>query len=323
MSEIELLKLPRLEDADDLNHLLLYSSRQLNKFVLLKSQQYVSFKIPKKNSSDKRTINAPKKFLRTVQKIILKEILEKIPCSDAATAFVKGKNGLFENAYIHKDNRFLLKFDFCNFFQSIKYDKIRELFLNLGYNTKIASFLAEMCTYCRELPQGGISSPYLSNLVCKRLDDDIKQYCETKGIRYTRYADDLFFSSDDKDSLFELKKNIEQLIAPYNSESFNLQINKRKTKFIAEPWHKKVTGITINNRSIKVSKKLKRDIRQELYFVIVKNKTDYNKLIGQIAFVISIEKDYGSKIKKYVAEICLKHNIQDHPILKTLNKMAK
>ena len=88
MSEIELLKLPRLEDADDLNHLLLYSSRQLNKFVLLKSQQYVSFKIPKKNSSDKRTINAPKKFLRTVQKIILKEILEKIPCSDAATAFV-------------------------------------------------------------------------------------------------------------------------------------------------------------------------------------------------------------------------------------------
>ncbi len=323
MSEIELLKLPRLEDADDLNHLLLYSSRQLNKFVLLKSQQYVSFKIPKKNSSDKRTINAPKKFLRTVQKIILKEILEKIPCSDAATAFVKGKNGLFENADIHKDNRFLLKFDFCNFFQSIKYDKIRELFLNLGYNTKIASFLAEMCTYCRELPQGGISSPYLSNLVCKRLDDDIKQYCETKGIRYTRYADDLFFSSDDKDSLFELKKNIEQLIAPYNSESFNLQINKRKTKFIAEPWHKKVTGITINNRSIKVSKKLKRDIRQELYFVIVKNKTDYNKLIGQIAFVISIEKDYGSKIKKYAAEICLKHNIQDHPILKTLNKMVK
>ena len=180
-----------------------------------------------------------------------------------------------------------------------------------------------MCTYCRELPQGGISSPYLSNLVCKRLDDDIKQYCETKGIRYTRYADDLFFSSDDKDSLFELKKNIEQLIAPYNSESFNLQINKRKTKFIAEPWHKKVTGITINNRSIKVSKKLKRDIRQELYFVIVKNKTDYNKLIGQIAFVISIEKDYGSKIKKYAAEICLKHNIQDHPILKTLNKMVK
>ena len=323
MDKLELLKLPKLDNMNDLNHLLLFTNKQLNKFFMLKSLQYVSFKIPKKHSKDKRIINAPKKYLRMAQKIILKEILEKIPCSDAAMAFVKGKNGLLGNAKIHQNSSYLLKFDFCNFFQSIKYDKIRDLFIDIGYSEKISEILAELCTYCKELPQGGICSPYLSNLVCSQLDESISYYCKERDIKYTRYADDLFFSSNNKQELMTIKENIENLISPYRSKSFNLQINTRKTKFIIEPWHKKVTGITINNNQIKVSKELKRNIRKELYFSIVKNKTNNDKLIGQIAFVISIEDDYGEKIKKYALAICKKHNISEHIILKTLNKMIK
>lgn len=274
MNKFESLKLPKIEDSKDLNHLLLFTDKQLNDFVRLKSEQYVSFKIPKKNSTEKRIINAPKKYLKLAQKIILKEILEKVPCSEAATAFIKNKNGLFENANIHKDSLYLLKFDFCNFFQSIKFDRIKLLFIDLGYNQKIASSLAELCTYCKELPQGGICSPYLSNLVCLDLDNEILNYCKHNDIKYTRYADDLFFSSDNKDSLLKLKDNIEDLILKYNTQIFDIKINRAKTKFITEPWHKKVTGITINNKEIKVSKSLKRNIRRELYFTLIKNKND-------------------------------------------------
>lgn len=117
MNKIELLKLPKIENLKDLNHLLLFTEKQLNDFVRLKSEQYVSFKIPKKNSIEKRIINAPKKYLKLAQKIILNEILEKVPCSNAATAFIKNKNGLFENANMHKDNLYLLKFDFVIFFK--------------------------------------------------------------------------------------------------------------------------------------------------------------------------------------------------------------
>lgn len=323
MNKIELLKLPKIETMDDLNHLLLFTDKQINNFIRLKAEQYISFRIPKKHSFEKRIINAPKKYLRMAQKIILREILEKIPCSDAATAFIKGKNGLFINANIHKENKFLLKFDFCNFFQSIKYEKIKKLFFELGYPVKISGFLAELCTYRKELPQGGICSPYLSNLVCIELDNNIQQYCKNKGIKYTRYADDLFFSSDNKEVLMELKENIQSIISEYSSEYFNLQINHAKTKFIAEPWHKKVTGITINNNKIKTSKTLKRNIRRELYFTIIKNKTNYNKLIGQIAYVVSIEKDYVNKILQYADEICKKNNITDSEIVHIITKMKR
>ena len=323
MNKIELLNLPKLETISDLSHLLLFTSKQLNDFIRLKAEQYVSFKIPKKHSNEGRIINAPKKYLRMAQKIILREILEKIPCSDSATAFIKGKNGLLENARVHKDGLFLLKFDFCNFFQSIKYAKIQAIFLELGYSAKISKILAELCTYCRELPQGGICSPYLSNIACFDLDNCIKKYCDDNGIKYTRYADDLFFSSKEEAPLKQLKENIESIISPFCSINFDLQINKRKTKFISEPWHKKVTGITINNNDIKTSKTLKRDIRRELYFTIVKNKTDYNQLIGQIAFVISIEKDFGNKIEAYAEEICKKHQLEEHKIIKSLKKMIK
>lgn len=323
MNKIELLKLPKIETMDDLNHLLLFTDKQINNFIRLKAEQYISFRIPKKHSFEKRIINAPKKYLRMAQKIILREILEKIPCSDAATAFIKGKNGLFINANIHKENKFLLKFDFCNFFQSIKFERINLLFIELGYNPKVSKILAELCTYCKELPQGGICSPYLSNLVCLELDDDLLEYCEGNDIKYTRYADDLFFSSNNKEVLLKLKDNIETLILKHRTEFFDIQINGQKTKFIAEPWHKKVTGITINNNKIKTSKTLKRDIRRELYFTIIKNKTVYNKLIGQIAYVVSIEKDYVNKILQYADGICKKNNITDSEIVHIITKMKK
>lgn len=323
MDKIELLNLPKLNNLEELNHLLLFTNKQLNNFIFRKEEQYVSFRIPKKNSNEKRVINAPKKYLRMAQKIILREILDKIPCSDVAMAFIRGRNGLLENAKMHCEQEFLLKFDFSNFFQCIKYDKVKELFIEIGYTSIVSEYLAELCTYCKELPQGGICSPCLSNLVCIKLDNGLKEYCNQRNIKYTRYADDLFFSSNEKDILLELKNNIEQIIAPYRTPYFDIQINKRKTKFIQEPWYKKITGITINNKGIKVPQKLKREIRKELYYTILKNKTDYSKLIGQISFVISVEQNYGLKVKEYVSYVCEKHQIKNSVIVKTLNKIIK
>jgi len=322
MNKIDLLKLPNIKTKEDLNHLLLFTNKQLEKFILLKSQQYVSFRIPKKNSDKKRIINAPKKYLKMVQRIILKEILEKIPCSNSSTAFLKKKNGLLENAKIHKENLFLLKIDFCNFFQSIKYNKVKDIFLSVGYNEEVSSYFAELCTFSRELPQGGICSPYISNLACIELDKEIENYCNCRNISYTRYADDLIFSANEDKLLLKLKEDIPGIISKFHTEYFQISINEKKTKFIREPWHKKVTGVTINDNQIKASKKLKREIRQELYFALVKNKKDNNKLIGQIAFVKSIEEDYGLKIKEYANKIYQNSEIKNDELLITISKIA-
>jgi hypothetical protein len=321
---ISYLNLPRINDLNELSFFLTYTKDQLNSFMFDKKSQYVSFKIPKKNSSEKRIINAPKKRLKMAQKIILTEILEKIPCSNESTAFKKNENGILKNALIHSPNIFLLKMDFNNFFQCIKIGCIKELFMQIGYNEKVSLNLASLCTFANQLPQGGICSPYLANLACYNFDKQVSEYCNSKNIAYTRYADDLLFSSNDLELLEQLKIDIVDIVKNNYNENFQISINNKKTRLIKKNAHKKVTGITINDQNIKASKKLKNKIRQEIYFII-KNKKDYNnKLIGQIAYVLSIEaNEYAFKIRNYVNNVSEKYNYKENNIIKIINKMTK
>ena len=315
--------LPKLDKLESILCLLLYTQDQIYDFIKNKKEQYVSFQIPKKNSSKKRFINAPKHKLKMAQRIILSEILEKIPCSDYATAFLKNKNGLYENAKVHKGQLFLLKMDFKNFFQSIKTKKVENIFYNIGYSDKIIKILTTLCTFHDELPQGAVTSPYLSNLACLDLDKDIGNYCNERNIYYTRYADDLIFSANDLDLLKELKNNISVILKKYRTNDFQLEINNEKTKIIKNTSHKKITGVTINDYQIKASKKIKNKIRQSLRFCLKNNIFD-NSLIGNLAYVISIEKnDYKQKIYNYALHLKSKFNITNSELLTTILKMTK
>ena len=320
---IDILKLPRLESLDDLAYFLLFTKDQLNDFIYRKPEHYNTFLIPKKHSKQKRVINAPKKRLKMAQKLILKEILEHIPCSDVSTAFIKNENGLIKNAITHKENLFLLKMDFQNFFQNIKEQKIIQVFNEIGYDLYISRKLAQLCSFSRHLPQGGICSPYLSNLACYELDNDICDYCNERNISYTRYADDLIFSSNDIDLLEQLKMDIKGILAKHYSSDFQITLNDKKTKLVKNTSHKKVTGITINDHMIKASKKIKNQIRQNIRYDLLHDICD-NKLIGRISFVISIEGiEYKEKIAKYSHKIATQYNIdKNNRLLKILYKMT-
>ena len=166
-------------------------------YYLTYKKEYCYFQkvIPKKDKTE-RILNVPSLSLKVVQKWILKEILEKILVSEQAMAFVPHKNGLRENAERHKKNIFLLEMDITNFFGTITEQQVYTLFCNIGYNTKVAGILANLCTYDNYLPQGAVTSPYIANLVCYHMDARINGYCSRKDIVYTRYADDLTFSSE-------------------------------------------------------------------------------------------------------------------------------
>lgn len=326
---ISYLDLPRIKDLDDLACLLLFTKTQLNDFIANKDKHYASFRIPKKHSTDKRIINAPKKKLKMAQKIILVEILQKIPCSEASTAFIKNKNGLLKNALIHKEKVFLLKMDFKNFFQCIKREKIQKIFMELGYDNKTSDMLTGLCTFFNELPQGGICSPYLSNLACYKLDKEISEFCNANNISYTRYADDLMFSANDLEILKKLKNiNLPKIIENNRTNYFNIELNTEKTKLVKNTSHKKVTGITINDGNMKVSKNKKNKVRAILYFLYktgefskINNETK-ESLIGNISYIQSIEEDYLVKCIKYIEKLQKKFSREDIcGIIKTLKKM--
>lgn len=272
-------------------------------YYLTYKKEYCYFQkvIPKKDKTE-RILNVPSLSLKVVQKWILKEILEKILVSEQAMAFVPHKNGLRENAERHKKNIFLLEMDITNFFGTITEQQVYTLFCNIGYNTKVAGILANLCTYDNYLPQGAVTSPYIANLVCYHMDARINGYCSRKDIVYTRYADDLTFSSDNRMLLNKIEKFIKYIVT---DEGFT--INDKKTRYLSNDVKKTVTGITINDDSIHVDKKFKRDLRAQIYCSIkLKDYQNNSQILGKIAYVNSIEKGFRDKIIRYITKLITK-----------------
>ena len=269
-------------------------------YCLTYKKEYCYFQkvIPKKDKTE-RILNVPNLSLKVVQKWILKEILEKIFVSEQAMAFFPHKNGLRENAERHKKNIFLLEMDITNFFGTITEQQVYTLFCNIGYNTKVAGILANLCTYDNYLPQGAVTSPYIANLVCYHMDARINGYCSRKDIVYTRYADDLTFSSDNRMLLNKIEKFIKYIVT---DEGFT--INDKKTRYLSNDVKKTVTGITINDDSIHVDKKFKRDLRAQIYCSIkLKDYQNNSQILGKIAYVNSIEKGFRDKIIRYITNL--------------------
>lgn len=259
---------------------------------------YSTTEILKKDGTS-RILFVPNFNLKVVQKWILVNILEKIDVSKQAMAFVPKNNGLRTNAEYHRENIFLLEMDIRNFFNTIKEEQVFKLFCNIGYNPKVSAILANLCTFEGLLPQGAVTSPYIANLVCYHLDARLNGVCSRKDIVYTRYADDLSFSSNDRKKLNSIERFVKYIVC---DEGF--EINDKKTRYLSNEVKKSITGITINNAEIHVDKKFKKNLRS-MIFNSVKNK-DYSKndkIKGCIAYINSIEDGYQEKIRLYINKI--------------------
>jgi RNA-directed DNA polymerase len=290
------LDLPIIKDFESLSNSVGVSNTMLYLLSEQTENHYHSFHINKKNGT-KREINSPKYSLKLVQRWILGEILEKIKVSNESMAFCKGiGNGSKKNAEQHKYSLYLLQLDLKDFFTSIKSGRVFYLFKSLGYNSLISNILTNLCTYKGYLPQGGVCSPYISNLICYKLDKRLKGLCSKRDVLYTRYVDDLTFSCDNKVILRKVKSVIEEII---KDEGF--VINSSKTRLLSPASHKKVNGITVNDNRIKANKLMKRKVRAMIHNALVSG--DYSKkniIRGYVAYIDSIEDGYIEKIKKYI-----------------------
>ena len=287
-------------------------------YFLTYKKEYCYFEkeIPKKDGT-KRTIYAPCLSLKVVQKWILKEILEKINVSEQSMAFVPKINGLKANAEYHRKNIFLLEMDITNFFGSIPEKKVFSLFCNIGYNADVSAVLTNLCTYEGVLPQGAVTSPYIANLVCYHLDARLNGYCSRRDVVYTRYADDLSFSSNIRTQLNSIESFIKCII---NDEGF--EINEKKTRYLSNDVKKTITGITINNEEIHVDKNMKRVLRSMIINSVANMDYSQNdKVRGMVAYIDSIENGYKEKICKYINRLGDKPEfITNEKIVEEFNK---
>ncbi|WP_373220196.1 retron St85 family RNA-directed DNA polymerase [Blautia obeum] len=264
---------------------------------------YRTFYIDKKNGK-KRRIDEPLPSLKEIQHWILHEILDYVPVSSYAKAFVKGSS-VRDNARFHRRQKKVLTMDIENFFPSIEIGRVLHLFRKLGYRESVAVLLTNLCCFKGYLPQGAPTSPTLANLIAGKLDEQIINYIAMgkSKIRYTRYADDLTFSGDFNEG--DLIKNVQRIA---NRQGF--RIKEEKTRVRRRNQRQEVTGIVVNEK-MQVSRELRRQIRSDLYYIqkygldshIEYKKVEKEKYLqhlqGLIAYSIFINpKD--EKMKEYM-----------------------
>jgi RNA-directed DNA polymerase len=269
----------------------------IENYIIFTDKYYNTHYIPKK-SGGKRIIDSPGKNLKTIQRWILINYLEKLEVNKRANGFVK-KRGIKRNALFHIDKKYILTIDIKDFFSSISQKQVFNMLIEYFPEKDFSLKLAKLCTYKRRLPQGAPTSPIISNLVFKNVDDQIMKYCNSELINYSRYADDLTFSSDNKNNLQSAYNFTNELL--YKN---GFVINSKKTRYLSGKGRMSVTGININTGVPKVGGKLKKEIRAQLhYYFIKKEKINLKQVAGYISFISSIEDDYSDKIKVYIQKL--------------------
>jgi RNA-directed DNA polymerase len=249
----------------DLRILLKAQLSSINK--LINEPEYISFSIPKKKDGN-RLIQSPGSNLMRIQSrlnFFLQNYYHLIR-PVGIYGFVINPNkkekicNIVDNAKIHINKKQVLNIDLKDFFPSIQSYRVKELFVSeyFKFNDEVATTLALLVTYEGKLPTGAPTSPVISNFICLQLDEMLLSYCNDKDIQYSRYADDLTFSSDREIT----KSQLEELSTIIISNHFT--INPKKTRLNLNHRKQTVTGLVVNEK-VNVDRKTLKMVRAMLY----------------------------------------------------------
>lgn len=270
-------------------------------------KMYKVYTIPKR-SGGRRTIAHPSKPLKAVQKALVELWEAKLPIHSAALAYQKGKS-IKENAECHRYNKFLLKVDLSEFFNSIDIEVFESQLLgnNIKFDKRDSRLIRNILFWSPQkslssklvLSVGAPSSPFISNFVMYIFDSLISEACESLQIIYTRYADDMFFSTQVKNTLFKVPEIISFLLK--NKYGNKLLINESKTIFSSKAHNRHVTGITItNDNKLSLGRSRKRYISSMVhkYKLGMLDFEDIEQLQGLLGFAKNIEPEFLVRLKK-------------------------
>lgn len=281
--------LPPLVRTEMLSVSLGVSLKLLGAMANVPRPYYKSFSIAKR-TGEARQIQAPRVFLKTVQRWILLNILYKRTVPDFVTGFVPGR-GLVDNARMHVGKRYLTRIDIADFFPSIGAPRVREVFSTFGYPEPTVNLLSGLCVYDNGLPQGAPTSPYLANLVFSHPDEQIKRVSDLAGIVFSRYADDLTFSADRPiDQGFV--SSVEGII-----ENEGFRLNRRKFRQWRPGQRLITTGLVVHTKP-QPPRRMRRLLRAKFHQARnhpMRNKREAAQLHGWAAYVNMYDSSKGQE----------------------------
>ncbi|NLO85659.1 MAG: RNA-directed DNA polymerase [Clostridiales bacterium] len=234
-----------------------FPRRKLSYILYVKSTDayYQSFTIPKKSGGE-RCINAPTGDLKDIQKklamALWKHQLDIRTSRNIRTnishAFEKGK-GIISNAQIHRNKRYVLNLDLKNFFSSFHFGRVKGYFeknRDFELPNQVATVIAQLTCFQGCLPQGAPTSPIITNMICQILDMKLLRIAKRYKLDYSRYADDLTFSTNNRAFLGMQSEFYEDVAKEVTSAGFT--INEKKTRLQYKDSKQVVTGLIVNKK---------------------------------------------------------------------------
>lgn len=326
-ARIQQNQLPDIKSVDALAEYFKLSIPQLRWYSYNRNadrtSHYARFTIPKSDGTE-RIISAPKPRLKALQHKILHEILGHLPIHGAAHGFVPGRS-IATHANLHAKQDIVVKMDLKDFFPTLTFPRVKGLFRKIGYPEQVAVILALLCTEPtrvdvehknqtyhvalthRALPQGAPTSPAITNLICLRLDRRMSGLARKHGWKYSRYADDLVFSTSqnkpDIKQLLTLSRNI------IRSEGFLVHPNK--THVMRQGNRQKVTGLIVNESAqdtlSRPPRKLIRQVRAAIHNRLHQKPHKAGESIAQLrglaAFIHQTNPTLGRKFLEQIQTI--------------------
>ncbi|MCJ7484045.1 MAG: reverse transcriptase family protein [Thermodesulfovibrionales bacterium] len=239
-------------------------------YVLSPSKKYSTFMIKKKGGG-KREITAPISPIKILQRKLSKALELIFTPKNCIHGFIRGRN-ILSNARAHQKKRFVLNLDLKDFSPSIHFGRVRGLFMGIPYNLNkdVSTILAQICCHDGKLPQGAPTSPIISNMICAKLDSNLKKLAKENQCVYTRYADDITFSTNrskfpspiaylTESGETEIGNELSKLI-----EINGFEINPFKNRLQFKYQRQSVTGLTVN-RYANINRKYLKKLRAILF----------------------------------------------------------
>lgn len=281
----------------------LLSSSDLEYAINIAPTTYKTFYIEKKNGR-KREISQPSATTKMLQYYLLQSVFEpNVSFHEKSFAYRKGlKSPLLENAKEHTFFKFTLHLDIKNFFPSISPDvffrapQIAALNLSQEDKETITKICFKKVGSSYQLTIGAPTSPIISDVVMNSFDHKISTIAQDLNCSYSRYADDLWISSNNSESIDKMEMITIEL---FSELRLPFSINKEKTFRYKGKEPRRITGLTVVDNTVKVPRHTKRIIKS-LIFKESLTKEEHSKLLGYISFLRDNEPSYiNNLVLKY------------------------
>lgn len=281
------------------------SITELQRIANTANSLYRRVQIPKRNKG-MRELFIPAAELKLLQRWLLDKYIEKCRIHECAMAYIRGRS-IRDNADTHRNASYLLRLDLTRFFSSVTASDIEELVrrehcLFQSWTEVDVQFFQRIVCRNAKLLIGAPSSPTLSNAVFFELDGIIAALTKSREVTYTRYADDLFFSTNVPNKLHGIERSVSTVISTASWPK-NLRVNRSKTIHTSRKRRQRVTGITITPQgSLSVGRSYKRTVSAMVHNIDSLSKEERASLSGHLAHAFSIESEFRSRLERKYGE---------------------